>query len=116
MVKSTILKFLKLDGFVDNLTSYLETRVELLKTEVREDMVKAVAKLCLAFVLTLAFIIFILFASIALALWIGTSMGLVLGFTIVSGAYFLLAFLLLVFKKTINKSLEKKLLEIVKKK
>jgi uncharacterized membrane protein YdjX (TVP38/TMEM64 family) len=116
MLKDTILKFLKLDGFVDHLTGYLETRVELLKTEVREDMIKAVAKLCLIFVLTLSFIIFVLFASIALALWIGTSLGMILGFAIISGGYFLTALLLLLFKDPIYKSLEKKLLEIVKKK
>lgn len=116
MLKDSILKFLKLEGFVNNLTGYLETRVELFKLEIREDIAKSVSKLSVFFVLAFSFIIFILFLSIAFALWIGESLGLVMGFVIVAGVYLVTAIVLLLMKDPISKSLEKKILEIVKKK
>ncbi len=116
MLKNSILKFLKLDGLIESLTGYVETRVELLKIEVREDIAKALAKLSLFLVLAFSFIVFLLFTSIALALWIGEALGLVLGFAIIAGLYFLIALTCLLFKKAISKNLEKTLLDIVKEK
>ncbi|HEY8937713.1 MAG TPA: phage holin family protein [Cyclobacteriaceae bacterium] len=116
MLKDSILKFLKLEGFVNNLTGYLETRVELFKLEIREDIAKSVAKLSVYFVLTFSFIIFILFLSIAFALWIGESLGPIMGFVIMAGIYLVIAIVLLMLKDPISKNLEKKILEIVKKK
>lgn len=116
MLKDTVLKFLKLDGFIESLTGYVETRVELLKMEVREDIAKALAKLSLFFVLAFSFVIFLVFISIALALWIGESLGLVLGFAIVAAVYLLITLTCLLFKKPISKNLEKTLLDIAKEK
>lgn len=116
MPKNSILKFLKLDGFVDSLTDYLETRVELLKVEMREDVAKALAKFSVFCVLAFAAIVFLLFASIALALWIGQTHGLVFGFTIIALLYLFIAIALLLSKKFVSKKIEKKLLKIVMKK
>ena len=116
MLKNSILKFLKLDGLIESLTGYVETRVELLKIEVREDIAKALAKLSFSIVLGFSFIVFLLFISIALALWVGESLGLVLGFTIVAVLYFLITLICIIFKKPIGRKLEKTFLDIVKEK
>jgi hypothetical protein len=41
-IKDTIFKFLRLDNLVDNLSGYLETRLELFKVEVREDVARGI--------------------------------------------------------------------------
>jgi uncharacterized membrane protein YqjE len=116
MLKNSILKFLKLDGFVEILTGYLETRVELLKLEVREDIAKALAKLSIFLLLAIAVVFFVFFLSVTLAFWFAQKMGLIGGFGIVSFLYVVFAVILFILKKPIGKSLEKKMLEIVKKK
>ena len=116
MLKNSILKFLKLDGFVEILTGYLETRVELLKVEVKEDIAKALAKLSVFFLLAFVFILFVFFISITLALLFAETLGLIGGFGIVALLYLAFALVLLLLKKPIGRSLEKKMLEIIKKK
>jgi len=116
MLKNSILKFLKLDGFVEILTGYLETRVELLKLEVKEDIAKALAKLLVIVVLVFACVCFVFFSSITLAFWLAQTIGLIGGFGIVSFLYLVFVVILLLLQKPIGKSLEKKMLEIVKKK
>lgn len=116
MIKNTILKFLKLDGFVESLTGYLETRVELLKLEVKEDIAKSLAKVSFFFLLALAFVFFIFFISVTLAFWIAKYTAVTTGFGIVGMIYLVVAILLFLLRAPIGKSLEKKMLEIVKKK
>src|SRR5688572_10241369 len=44
MLKDTLSKFFKVDSLLGNLTGYVETRVELLKIEVKEDVAKGLAQ------------------------------------------------------------------------
>ena len=39
-IKDSIFKFLRLDNLVENLSGYVETRIELVKLEVREEIAK----------------------------------------------------------------------------
>ena len=114
MLKDTILKFLKLDGFIDSLMGYVETRVELLKIEIKEDLAKSMAKVALILVLAFSFTVFVLFMSVSLAFWIAQSVGTVGGFAAVGGFYFTLAIILVLLRKPLSHSLEKKLIEIFK--
>jgi uncharacterized membrane protein YqjE len=109
MLKETLLKFFKLDGLVNNLTGYIETRIELMKYEVKEDIAKAVAKVSILLVLALFFTFFILFSSVAVAIKIGESMGSFAGFSIVAGFYLLMLVIIIVLRDPIGKSLEKKI-------
>ena len=43
MLKDTLAKFFKVDSLIENLTGFVETRVELLKIEVKEDFAKGLA-------------------------------------------------------------------------
>ncbi|MBL7859235.1 MAG: phage holin family protein [Cyclobacteriaceae bacterium] len=116
MLKDTILKFLKLDGILSNLSGYVETRIELLKIEIREDIAKALAKISLFILIAFVFVLFVLFSSVALAYILGRNLGIETGFGIVAGCYFLAGLLLFLFRKRIGHWIEKHVLEITKKK
>jgi len=113
MLKDTILKFLKLDGLVDNLTGYVESRIELMKFEVKEDIARAASKIFLLLLSALFFTFFVLFSSVAVAHKIGESMGAVMGFGIVAGFYFTVLLITVLFRKPIGRSLEKKVKDII---
>jgi uncharacterized membrane protein YqjE len=109
MLKETLLKFFKLDGLVNNLTGYVETRIELLKYEIKEDMAKAIARLSLVFLTALLFTFFLLFISVSVAIKIGESMGNFAGFGMVAGFYFLFMLIVILFRKPIGENIEEKI-------
>jgi hypothetical protein len=109
MLKETLLKFFKLDGLVNNLTGYIETRIELMKYEVKEDIAKAIAKASILIFLAVFLIFFLLFASAAVAHKIGESLGSFAGYGIVAVFYFILLLLVVILREPIGKSLEKKI-------
>jgi len=43
-IAETILKFLRLDNIVHNLTGFVEDRIELMKVEIKEDVGKVIAR------------------------------------------------------------------------
>lgn len=116
MLKDTLSKFFKVDSLIDNLTGFVETRVELLKIEVKEDFAKGLAQavvyLFIAFVLAL----FIAFLSVAVALLISERLGNFAGFSIV-GAVYLVAGLIFWFTRSrIISRLEKMFSQMFRKK
>lgn len=117
MLKDRILKMLKLEGLIDNVSKYVETRVELLKIEVKEDLARLLAKVFLMMILTLFFILFVVLASMGLAWYLGALVkSMVGGYLMVSGMYLLLALISLIFRKEINRLLEKQLLALARQK
>ena len=116
MLKDTLAKFFKVDNLVENLTGFVETRVELLKIEVKEDAAKvlaqAVAYLFIAFVLAL----FITFVSIGVALLISERLGNFAGFSIVSAVYLLGGLILWFSREKVISKLENKFLFMFRKK
>jgi uncharacterized membrane protein YqjE len=113
MIKETLLKFLKLDGLVNNLTGYVEGRIELVKYEMKEDLARGLAKVSLLMLAALLFTFFLIFVSVAIAFKLSESMGTFKGFGIVAAFYLLLLILIMVFRGNISKSLEKKLKDII---
>src|SRR5688572_1575485 len=113
MLKETLLKFFKLDGLVNNLTGYVEARIELMKYEIKEDMARAIAKLSILLLLALLFTFFLLFTSVALAVKLGESLGSFTGFGIVAGFYLLMLLLIIALREPIGKSLEKKIKNVI---
>lgn len=114
MWKESILKLLKLDGLVANLTGYVETRVELLKLEIKEEIAKSLAKLSVLVIVIASLSLFVLLFSVSIALLIGEHLGFFEGFLIVSGFYFLIAVLVLLMRKSLSETMEKKLMEKIK--
>jgi len=116
MIKDAILKFLKLDGLLDVVNGYIETRVELVKLEVKEDMAKAMATVATLFILIFVSALIVIFISIALAIKVGEYAGTFGGFASVAGFYLILLLILILSKEAVSKRLEKQLLETLKKK
>ena len=77
-----MLKFLNLEGLLNNLTGYIETRVELIKIEVREDLARAGAKIVVVAAIIVASLFFLLFVSFAAAYWLGEFLGIPAAFSI----------------------------------
>jgi hypothetical protein len=116
MFKDTLSKFFKVDSLLSNLTGYVETRVELLKIEVKEDVAKGLAK-AIAY-LFLAFIaaLFITFVSIAAALLISQRLGNFAGFSIIALAYLLMGVILWLSRERLISKLEKRFTLLFRKK
>ncbi len=109
MLKETLLKFLKLDSLIDNLTGYVEARIELMKIEVREELANGLAK-ALVLVLIIAMVtLFVCMMSIAVAYKIGESLGIFEGFAIVACFYLIAGLGLFLFRNPITEKLEKQL-------
>lgn len=116
MLKDTLSKFFKVDTLLSNLTGYVETRVELLKIEVKEDLSKGLAQaisyLFIAFILA----VFVIFVSIALALLLGERFGNAAGFSIIAFVYLVLGVILWYKRGKMIAGLEIKLSILLKKK
>ncbi|MBX2960998.1 MAG: phage holin family protein [Cyclobacteriaceae bacterium] len=106
MIKETLLRFFKLDGFINHLSEYVETRIELLKYELKEDIARAMAKIAIAALIVLFLTLFIIFISVAVAYVLAESVGTYGGFGIVGGVYFLLMLLIIIFRDNISAKLE----------
>lgn len=116
MLKDTILKFLKLDSLVENMTGYVEARIELMKVEMKEEVAKVLAKALIFVVLTAVFTLFILLISMAAAYKIGESLGTFGGFAVVAGFYLLIGVLVFLLRDSIAEKIDARLQEIMKKK
>lgn len=113
MIKETILKFLKLDGLVNNLTGYVEGRIELMKYELKEDLARGLAKVSLLMLAALLFTFFLIFISVAVAFKLSESLGEFNGFGIVAAFYFVLLLAIILLRNPISKNVEKKLKNLI---
>lgn len=116
MLKDSVLKFLKLDSLIENITGYVEARIELTKLELKEDAAKTLSKVLLFLLMGVVFTLFIVFISVAVANLIAEHVGAFGGFAIVAGFYFLVSLLLYAFKDAIGEKLQGYLVEVMKKK
>jgi uncharacterized membrane protein YqjE len=112
---SSIFKFLRLDNLIDNLSGYIETRLELLKLEVREEVTKMVSYgLMIGFCFLLG-LLFLIFFSIGLANYISTYYGTTFtGYWVVSASYALICLILILLRKNIVRFIESHLKEHAK--
>src|SRR5690348_4750862 len=116
MLKDSLIKFFKLDGIASNFTGYVETRMELLKIEIKEDVAKALSKVIVFILLAFVFTLFVLFISMATAYKLAEFVGSFGGFGIVAGLYLVIALLMYFNREEISKKIEKQVLDITKKK
>jgi hypothetical protein len=116
MFGNTITKFLKLDHLIENLTGFVETKVDLLKIEIKRDiaggLARAIAYLLIAFVMAMV----LLFISLGVAVVLGQKLGILWGYGIVGAFYLVVGIILISSRQTMIDSLEKKLTENLKKK
>ena len=116
MLKDTLMKFFKLDGLAANFTGYLETRVELLKLEIKEDIAKGLSKVIVFILMAFVFTLFVFFLSMAAAYKLEEFVGPFGGFAIVAGVYLLGGLVLYLMRDSISKKIEKQVLDITKRK
>jgi uncharacterized membrane protein YqjE len=116
MLKDTLLKFFKLDGLINHLSEYIETRIELVKLELKEDIAHAISKIAVAIILGALLTLFILFISVSVAYVLADHVGVYGGFAIVAGFYFLLMTMLALFKEPITRKLEQEIKKTFKRK
>jgi uncharacterized membrane protein YqjE len=106
MLKETLLKFFKLEGLINNLTGYIETRLELVKYELKEDIARAMAKIAIVMVIALFFTLFLLFVSVTAAYLLAELVGVYGGFGIVAGVYLALLLVVIFFREPISHKIE----------
>ena len=113
----SILKFLKLDTLVGHVTGYVETRIELMKVEIREDIAKTIARSIVLISLILVGFFFLLFVSVGLAHFLATKLqSAYMGYWAVAGGYGILFLILFLFRKPIYAAFEQRLGEAIKRK
>jgi uncharacterized membrane protein YqjE len=116
MLGNSIAKFFKVDSLISNLTGYVETRIELLKVEAKEELSKGLSQVIIFLLLAFVFALVIIFLSVGIALLLSTRWGAFAGFGAVAGFYLVIGTILLVSRDSLNKALEKKIAELLSKK
>jgi phosphoglycerol transferase MdoB-like AlkP superfamily enzyme len=116
-LKEILLKFFKLESIVSNITGYVEARVALVKMELREEVAGVISRGLIIIIMMLIGFLLILFLSIGMAGYLNTMFeGNFAGFFLVGGFYGLLLLLLILFRKNLMKSLEKKFTTMIRQK
>jgi uncharacterized membrane protein YqjE len=116
MLRDSIARFFKVDSLISNLTGYVETRIELLKVEAKEELSKGLSNVIVFLLLAFVFALVVVFISVSLAFLIGVWVGVIGGFAIVAGIYLLAGIILVVKREPLTKTLEKKIASMFKKK
>lgn len=116
MLGNSIAKFFKVDSLISNLTGYVETKIELLKVEAKEEVSKGLSQVIIFLLLAFVFALVIIFLSVGIALLLTTRWGAFAGFGAVAGFYLLIGVVLLLNRESLNKTLEKKIAELLSKK
>ncbi|MBN8652205.1 MAG: phage holin family protein [Cytophagales bacterium] len=116
-IKDTIFKFLRLDNLVDNLSGYLETRLELFKVEVREDVARVLAQALMITAILLLSILFLLFFSVGMAHFLnGFFEQPYVGYWIVAGIYGVPCIVFIIFRKNLSHKFEQYMTKLMKRK
>jgi uncharacterized membrane protein YqjE len=116
VLKDSILKFLKMDSLIEHMTGFVETRIELLKIEMKEELAKTLSKALVYIVIFGMVLLFILLISVAGAYKIAESVGTSGGFTIVASIYLLVGLIIYAFRNSITEKLESRFQEKMNKK
>jgi uncharacterized membrane protein YqjE len=98
MLGNSIAKFFKVDSLISNLTGYVETRIELLKVEAKEEMSKGLSKVIFFMAIAFLFALVIVLISIGVALLLSNALGVFAGFGIVAAFYLVVAIVLLMLR------------------
>ena len=115
MLRDSIAKFFKVDSFIGNLTGYVETRIELLKVEAKEELSKGLSNILVYLLMAFVFALVVIFISIGVAWKISEHLGGLAGFGIVAGFYLLIGGGLVMYRETLGKKIEKKISTVLNK-
>ena len=97
--KGKLFKFLRLDAIIDNLTGLIETRIELAKIEMKEEIAKIGARIIAGVVLSFLLVMIIIFLSFSVATWLNSLLeSTYWGYFIITGFYLVVFVLIIVLK------------------
>jgi hypothetical protein len=114
-IKDRILKFLRLDGIISNLSGYVETRVALVKIEIREEVAGILSKALIMMVIFMVGFMVLLFLCIGTANYLNMVLESQFGGYMIIALFFgLLLLILLVFRKTFFRILGRQFEELIK--
>jgi uncharacterized membrane protein YqjE len=116
MFGNSITKFLKLDNLIENLTGFVETKVELVKVDIKEDLAKGLGTAVNYIIVSFVFALVILFLSLGVAIALADQLGTLAGFSIVALFYLVVGVILLINRKKLSDKLTKQFAENFKKK
>lgn len=87
MLGNSITKFLKLDNLISNLTGYVETKVELVKVEVKEEVTKGISQAVVYLLIAFVFAMVLNLLSFGIAIALSNRIGPLAGFGAVAAVY-----------------------------
>jgi signal transduction histidine kinase len=107
-IKAALNKFFRLDTLTEDLSGYVEARVELLKLEVREEVAKAITRVMVLGVVILLLVLLVVFLSIGFAFYFNQYFEeKYAGFFLVGGFYLILLLLSMLLRKQLFYLLER---------
>jgi Mn2+/Fe2+ NRAMP family transporter len=116
-IKDRILKFLHLDGTIKSLSGYVETRVALMKLEIREEVAGILSRGLMLMLIFMIGFLCLLFLFIGLANYLNMLLESdYAGYIIVALFFALLLLILLLVRKSFFKLLERQFVEMIKQK
>jgi hypothetical protein len=107
MFKDTLSKIFKVDNLINNLTGYVESKVELLKIEVKEELAKSLAKVVAYLFIAFIIALFIVFISIAVGMQLASIYGPFTGFAIIAAFYLIVGLILWLSRERLIAKFEK---------
>src|SRR5688572_2217227 len=116
MLGNSIAKFFKVDSLISNLTGYVETRIELLKVEAKEELSKGLSQVIVFLLLAFVFALVVVLISVGVAMVLSSLWGPMAGFGTVAGFYLLIGVVLVLNRESLNKSLQQNISEQLSKK
>ncbi|MBT1706297.1 phage holin family protein [Chryseosolibacter indicus] len=116
MLRDSLSKFFKVDALINNITGYVETKVELIKVEVKEELAEGLGKVINYLIIAFIFSLVILLISLGAAIVLSEKLGALGGYGIVAGFYLIIGIILLRRSATTSKQIENKILSNFKKK
>ena len=116
-LKDKIFKLLHLDNLIENVSGYMEARLDLYKIEIREDLAKVLARSVIYVGIAGFGFLVLMFLSIGLAHFLNRYFAeTYAGFWIVAGIYGTGFLIFLIFRKSIDRNFEKHFVEMIKRK
>ncbi len=116
MIKEGIARMLKLDQVIERLTDYVESRIELVKYDLKEDAARILSRLSVYLIILFVGTFFLLFISIAAALELSKNFGYFWGFGIVSGVYLIAGLTVFLTRNQLATKIEREIKILVKQK
>mgnify|MGYP003345091100 CR=1 FL=1 len=106
-LKDLIFKFLKVDFLLESISNYIETRVRLIKKEIKDEVARQLSKV-IVFIFVMTLILFAIgFISTGLAFLIGELVeNMYAGFMIVGGFYLIVSIIIWLSRRSVGKKVE----------